>query len=423
MAKKFHDDEFDDATQIKLAIFRGYIRKWLPVFLTARKSGAHDRAVNLFDLFAGPGADAAGNPGSPRIIQDELKRFCQTHGDIKEDGIEVTLYFNDKDAQHIEQLQRCLDETACPKGCCRSVLTSQAFKDALTDHLTIMRQPRTANLVIMDQFGVKEVTPDVANTLAGCRTTDILFFISSSYIRRFAGEPAIQNYFHMSAEELAASDYKSIHRHICEYFRSNLRTGIEYHLAPFSIRKGGNIYGVVFGSGNLLGLQKFLEVCWELDGVTGEANYDIDDDPSRYGERFLLAEMNVIRKQDEFQRELELRLRGNTEMGNESPPATNLDIYRFTLEHGFLPQHANAYLRTIQRSGRLEVTDPKTGHAVRKGSLLSELGALLRHCGSSRVPNKGLIRMRTSKIEWTEATWNPVTGCTKISAGCRQLLR
>jgi protein gp37 len=24
-----------------------------------------------------------------------------------------------------------------------------------------------------------------------------------------------------------------------------------------------------------------------------------------------------------------------------------------------------------------------------------------------------------SAIEWTEATWNPVTGCTKISAGCR----
>lgn len=24
-----------------------------------------------------------------------------------------------------------------------------------------------------------------------------------------------------------------------------------------------------------------------------------------------------------------------------------------------------------------------------------------------------------SSIEWTEATWNPVTGCTKISPGCR----
>ena len=26
--------------------------------------------------------------------------------------------------------------------------------------------------------------------------------------------------------------------------------------------------------------------------------------------------------------------------------------------------------------------------------------------------------MRTTKIEWTDRTWNPVTGCTKLSAGC-----
>ena len=26
--------------------------------------------------------------------------------------------------------------------------------------------------------------------------------------------------------------------------------------------------------------------------------------------------------------------------------------------------------------------------------------------------------MRTTKIEWTERTWNPVTGCTKVSTGC-----
>ena len=26
--------------------------------------------------------------------------------------------------------------------------------------------------------------------------------------------------------------------------------------------------------------------------------------------------------------------------------------------------------------------------------------------------------MRTTKIEWTERTWNPITGCTKLSEGC-----
>lgn len=27
--------------------------------------------------------------------------------------------------------------------------------------------------------------------------------------------------------------------------------------------------------------------------------------------------------------------------------------------------------------------------------------------------------MSISKIEWTESTWNPITGCTKISSGCK----
>ena len=26
--------------------------------------------------------------------------------------------------------------------------------------------------------------------------------------------------------------------------------------------------------------------------------------------------------------------------------------------------------------------------------------------------------MKTTKIEWTDKTWNPITGCTKFSAGC-----
>jgi hypothetical protein len=38
---------------------------------------------------------------------------------------------------------------------------------------------------------------------------------------------------------------------------------------------------------------------------------------------------------------------------------------------------------------------------------------------TSLGPQEGLLKgMKTTKIEWTDRTWNPVTGCTKISAGC-----
>ncbi len=32
---------------------------------------------------------------------------------------------------------------------------------------------------------------------------------------------------------------------------------------------------------------------------------------------------------------------------------------------------------------------------------------------------EGDLMAANSAIKWTEATWNPVTGCTKISIGCQ----
>src|SRR3972149_7458376 len=44
------------------------------------------------------------------------------------------------------------------------------------------------------------------------------------------------------------------------------------------------------------------------------------------------------------------------------------------------------------------------------------------HCSRSKHPHLrvflGANVSSTSAIEWTDATWNPVTGCTKISPGC-----
>src|SRR5262249_39760533 len=43
-----------------------------------------------------------------------------------------------------------------------------------------------------------------------------------------------------------------------------------------------------------------------------------------------------------------------------------------------------------------------------------------RHAATTRASDKRRARIMSSQssIEWTDATWNPVRGCTKISPGC-----
>jgi protein gp37 len=57
----------------------------------------------------------------------------------------------------------------------------------------------------------------------------------------------------------------------------------------------------------------------------------------------------------------------------------------------------------------------------RDGLIVSQ--AILTRCGTINIwyvlyMFLAAIMASTTNIEWTDATWNPVTGCTKISAGC-----
>src|SRR6478736_10509469 len=46
--------------------------------------------------------------------------------------------------------------------------------------------------------------------------------------------------------------------------------------------------------------------------------------------------------------------------------------------------------------------------------------AVRDHEGATTVLNWNLSAMSKSAIEWTDETWNPVTGCEKISPGCKR---
>ncbi len=343
MAKDFHAEPFDAGTIKKLEIFRGYIREWLPIFLATNK-GYND--VALYDFFAGPGKDARGVKGSPLIIIEEVKGYLKDTTKPHAQGVKVSLYFNDDEKDKYLELDKAI------KGEEDSSLFSvevenKDFGDVFERKFPLLSAPHTANLVILDQSGIKHVTEDVFKRLIDCRATDVLFFTSSAIIKRFAGEQAIIRYFPgISKERIKELEAGQIHRFVCKYYRGLIPDGKEYYLAPFSIKKDANVYGVIFGTNSLRGLKKFLNVCWRVDPKTGEANYPIDGDIA-YNGLTLFKECNAFKKQDDFRQNLIAEIRRGRK--------TNNDIYKYCLENGFLPAHVNNILKKLQKEGILKV--------------------------------------------------------------------
>ncbi len=350
-ASDFHERGFDTETRLKLRIFRAYIREWLPVFL----SDGSRRCVNVFDFFAGPGADALGNMGSPLIILDETRRYYLTHP--VSSAVTLGLYFNDKDQEHAAQLRQRVGSPKTQERWSIRV-TSLDFSEALAEHFPLISSKHSANLVILDQFGYKHMPPEVLCRLALCSATDLICFIPSSYVRRFARAEAPQRYLQVSPDDVSSVSARDAHRFVCDHYRRCLPPQTEYYLAPFSIRDHANVYGLIFGSGCLYGLEKFLRVCWREDGITGEANFAIDGDPVADPDGVLFPEYRVPKKRMEFEANLLEYLIG--------AHRTNRDVYRFSLENGFLPKHANEVLRSLQNTGRLLVQGDQG--PARKGS-------------------------------------------------------
>lgn len=178
------------------------------------------------------------------------------------------------------------------------------------------------------------------------QTTDFLFFISSSTLNRFNENPEIKKYLCIPDELFSTSDYCHIHRCVLKYYRSLIPANREYYLCPFSIKKGANIYGLIFGTGHLLGIDKFINQCWKIDPHTGDSNFNIDKDDINEDQMKLFPEIDRPKKVQRFENDLKNEILGNA-------LKTNVDIYRYTLFNGFKAEHARKVISQLVKDGQL----------------------------------------------------------------------
>ncbi len=328
MAIDLHKTPFNEGTKTKLSLYEDYIKEWLPVFLA--KTPPIYKTVNIFDFFAGPGLDIGGDKGSPLITIELISPY---YSRIINNSLEVNLFLNDKKKKKIKALKENISKLGVDKKPLKIHYSSSDFQELFQKYYPIMNQGTSANFLFLDQSGIKHITDAVFDKIIRLPATDFLFFISSSTVNRFYDHPGIQKYIRIPESDITSSNYLHIHRVVIDYYRGLIPKNKEYYLAGFSIQKRSNIYGLIFGSGHLRGIDKFLRKCWAIDPQRGEANFDIDEDRIYDEQPSLFSEFDKPKKLQKFENELMTKIL-------DKKLITNRQVYIYTLSNGFLPKHA-----------------------------------------------------------------------------------
>jgi three-Cys-motif partner protein len=345
MSNNFFDAEFESGTRSKLDLYRAYLRSWIPTFVSRANHGFDE--IHIYDLFSGPGTDAEGNPGSPLIAIECIKDY-EKH--ILEHNYTVVLHFSDNNSSSISKLKENISRLEIPPYI-RLRIIKEKFPESF-HNIDKTKIRNTPVLFFLDQFGVKEITPDILNIIASLKRADTLIFIASDFIKRFHSTDEIKNSFKFRLDDISDTPKNKIHRKICEIFNEAIDEKLDFHLSPFSIKKNNNnIYGIIHGSGHPIGIEKFLRECWKLDKLTGEANFDIDDEEKFQVNIPLFEEFNIPTKVKSFENELESYIRQRHVISDK-------EIFLFSIRRGFLPtKHAKPVLSELTKEGLIQPED------------------------------------------------------------------
>jgi three-Cys-motif partner protein len=331
--KDLHENAFDEATIIKLGIFEDYAKAWIPVFVMRSSP-----TIRIFDFFAGPGYDKDGVAGSPIRI---LKKIKEHINNIIVKKVNFIVHFNEYDIEKFNLLSSVcnsyLDENDDLKNVVTLNLYNKDFDLVFNELLPLVnKQP---SLVYLDQNGVKALSR--IHDFIDSKQTDFLLFVSSSYIRRFGETEEFKKHLNI---DLSSTKYRYVHRALIEKLKENIPSTSKLKLYPFSLKKGSNIYGIIFGASHPLAVDKFLSIAWKQNGTNGEANYDIDEDSKKI--QFDVFNGKIPTKLERFKSVVrEKVLTGEIK--------SNYDLYNYTLEEGHIGSHAAECLKQMKKDNEV----------------------------------------------------------------------
>jgi three-Cys-motif partner protein len=339
MARKdLHEQPFDEGTIAKLEVFEDYAQAWIPTFVMQGIS-----PIFIVDFFAGPGYDKNGVAGSPLRI---LRKLAEQVGNIRAKRVTTVVCFNERDKEKYDLLEAAcntfLSEHTDLKGLVELRLYNEDFESLFPKLLPQIQ--RFPSLVYLDQNGITFLSPKYFLQLETVNRCDFLYFVSASYVWRFGNTKEFKIHLNIDLDEAKRNPYRFIHRSLLEQIMASLPSPTKLRLYPFSIRKGSNIYGIIFGAKHPLAVEKYLDIAWKRDSISGEANFDINEEALK--DQLGLFEAPKLKKVEAFAKRLE-------EAVLSGERTNNFEVYEYATPEGHPARHAAEVLRRLKTEGKI----------------------------------------------------------------------
>ena len=257
--------EMQEPTFGKHLVLKHYLDGWFPIL------GRWNGRLLFIDGFAGPGEYAGGEPGSPLIALDCVKRHKEL-GRLS--GVEVVLLCIESESDRAKHLESRLKREQLPADTCCEVLEG-TFDDnmsSLLDYVDKQKADLAPAFVMIDPFGVKGSRMDLIDRILQNNQSECMISFMYEPIRRFHEqtefEPHLNELFGtedwQKCLDMADENKRKLYLH--GLFKRQLKEHGAKQVIFFELWNGNrHIYTIYFASGSPKGCNLMKQAIWKAD--------------------------------------------------------------------------------------------------------------------------------------------------------------
>ena len=371
---KKHKDNAKDImlphSHAKVEFYKEYLKRYIRILCLSQKVNK----IRIYDLFCGIGIYKDGGKGSP-IEAYEAICECLQEERFAKSGTQIFLTVNDIDSKKVESVKNHIDSLPSVANC-----KVNYYNKEFSNIVSIARneissfEPNTRNLFFIDPYGYKEITGEMLFDLLQNEKTEVILFLPVSFMYRFIKaslEDDAEQYEALRhfTDSLFNRDQKkelfqvqSIDDYVA-LLKKVLTFGSNVYTTSYTIeRDKTNTFCLFFMTKHIFGLQKIVEVMWDLDELNGKG-FRLPEPENLMTSLFEVQDKEKA-KTENFERLKSLIV---DEISQHS--CNNKTLYQFVLENGFLPKHANEVLKYLQNNdSKFYVNEAGTTTPARKNS-------------------------------------------------------